>query len=186
MKKLLVALLVGAMAFAMAACGNEAPADDAQPPVSTEAEAPADEPADETPAGPAVYTWEEPAMGGAFTVTWTLTLNEDGTFTLLEANPVMGDTTYTGTEWTQEGDVVTTGALSGGTPMAEFFNDDLSCEWTVNADGTMVAVNFDPNATPVIDGEGAPEGELPSLDGEMDGELPPLDGEMDGELPPLE
>lgn len=179
MKKLLVALLVGVMALGLVACGNE-PAGDVQSSAGTEVEADADADADageEDAAGPATYTWEEQAMGGAFVVTWTLTLNEDGTFTLLEANPVMGDTTYTGTEWSQEGDVVTTGALSGGTPMAEFFNDDLSCEWTVNADGTMVAVNYDPDATPEIDGEGA---------GAPDGDLPPLDGEMDGELPPLE
>ena len=182
MKKLLVALLVGAMALGMAACGTstDAPADDAQAAVSAEAETPAD---DAEAAGPATYTWEEEAMGGAFTVTWTLTLNADGTFTLLEANPVMGDTTYTGTEWTQEGDVVTTGPLSGGEPLADFFNDDYSCEWTVNDDGTFVAVNYDPNAEVVIDGE---DGELPALDGEADGELPPLDGEVDGELPPLD
>lgn len=181
MKKLLVALLVGAMTLGMAACGTtEAPAD--TPAVSAEAETPDADTEAEAPAGPVVYTWAEEAMGGAFTVTWTLTLNEDGTFTLLEANPVMGDTTYTGTEWTQEGDVVKTGPLSGGEPLADFFNDDYSCEWTVNADGTMVAVNYDPDATPVIDGEGAGAG----MDGEMDGELPPLDGEMDGELPPLE
>lgn len=183
MKKLLVALLVGVMALGLVACGNEPAADtgvsagveeDANAGADVDADADADA---DAAAGPATYTWEEQAMGGAFVVTWTLTLNEDGTFTLLEANPVMGDTTYTGTEWTQEGDVVTTGPLSGGTPMAEFFNDDLSCEWTVNADGTMVAVNFDPDATPVIDGEGAPEGELPPLDGEglPEGELPPLD-----------
>lgn len=169
MKKLLVALLVGVMALGLVACGNEPAAD---PGVSAGVEEDANAGADaDAAAGPATYTWEEQALGGAFVVTWTLTLNEDGTFTLVEANPVMGDTTYTGTEWSQEGDVVTTGPLSGGTPMAEFFNEDLSCEWTVNADGTMVAVNYDPDATPVIDGEG----ELPALDGEVDGELPPLE-----------
>lgn len=160
MKKLLVALLVGVMALGLVACGNEPAADPGvSAGVEEDANAGADADADAA-AGPATYTWEEQALGGAFVVTWTLTLNEDGTFTLVEANPVMGDTTYTGTEWSQEGDVVTTGPLSGGTPMAEFFNEDLSCEWTVNADGTMVAVNYDPDATPVIDGEG----ELPPLE----------------------
>lgn len=170
MKKLLVALLVGVMALGLVACGNEAPADTQQ---SAGTEVSADAEADtEEPAGDQVYTFAEEALGGAFTVNWTLTLKADGTYTLLEENPVMGETTYTGTEWSQEGDVVTTGPLEGGTPQAVFFNEDLSCDWTVNDDGTMVAVNYDPDAEVVIEGE---EGELPPLDGEADGELPPLE-----------
>lgn len=36
------------------------------------------------------YTFEEQAMGGAFTVPWKLELKEDGTYVITEENPMQG------------------------------------------------------------------------------------------------
>ena len=56
-------------------------------------------------------------MGGAFTVEWELELLEDGTYTIIEHNPFMGDLSYEG-EYTVDTDgVVTTLPFEGEPPM---------------------------------------------------------------------
>lgn len=97
--------------------------------------------------GPGEYTFTESAAGGALQVPWTITLNEDGTYALVEASPVMGDITYAGDTYTIEGDKLTTGPITNGKePIASFFAEDLSCEWTFGEDGTVTPVNYDPDA----------------------------------------
>jgi acetyl esterase/lipase len=87
------------------------------------------------------YTYAEPAMGGKFTVDWTLELKEDGSYALTENGP-MGANTYEGT-YTYDGQIVTTGPFEG-TVEADFFEADNSCQWTL--DGT--------NCEPVSAGDG--------------------------------
>lgn len=97
--------------------------------------------------GPGEYTFTESAAGGALTVPWTITLAEDGTYTLIESSPIMGDITYAGDTYTIEGSSLKTGPITNGKePIASFFAEDLSCEWTFGEDGTITPVNYDPNA----------------------------------------
>lgn len=97
--------------------------------------------------GPGEYTFTESAAGGALQVPWKIVLNEDGTYELIESSPIMGDITYAGDTYTIEGDKLTTGPITNGKePIASFFAEDLSCEWTFGEDGTVTPVNYDPNA----------------------------------------
>lgn len=121
----------------------------------------------ELPSVAGSYSFTESVMGGAFTVDWTLVLNEDGTFTLSESNAMLGTTTYTGSTYTAEGLTLTTGPLSGGKPQAAFFQDDLSCVWTLDPmNKTVTPVNYDAG------GGGAPIPGLPGLGGESDADFP--------------
>ena len=127
-------------------------------------------PVDSLPGIAGTYSFTESAMGGAFTVDWTLVLNEDGTFALTESNAMLGDTTYTGETYTAEGLTLTTGPLSGGQPQAAFFNNDLSCVWTLDPIGkTVTPVNYDAGPG------GAPDPGMPALPG--------LGGESDADFP---
>jgi hypothetical protein len=84
------------------------------------------------------YTYEETTPFD-FVVMWTLTLKDDGSYTLLEGNSQMGDTEYTGDSWTDNGNgSVGLSPLKGGKPMAEFFGSDLTSVWIINGDGTTV------------------------------------------------
>lgn len=145
MKKLIC--ILAAMAL-LAGC---APAD--APQTQSPETAPAVEPAEETPAeeaqepaeetqAPSVagtYTYEEHLELGGQTIdsTWTLTLQENGTYTL--DTQIMGEPrTFTGT-YTQGGEPgrVTTGTPAEGAPeMVVFFKQDGSCDWILNTDGT--------------------------------------------------
>lgn len=112
------------------------------------------------------YTFDEVAMGGAFTVPWVLELREDGTYQILEKNPFMGDQTYEGTYAVENG-VVITGAFEGNPPQAAFFAADKTCRWTLNDDGTCVPVDYDASAAPNLGGQ--PEGDVP---GQLPGGAP--------------
>ncbi len=112
-KRIPALLLAFCLLLSLAACGSEA----AQPSAET-----TPEPAPSAPALPAgSYSLSEAAMGGAFTVEWELELREDGTYTIIEHNPFMGDLSCEG-EYTVDADgVVTTLPFEGEPPMAEFF-----------------------------------------------------------------
>lgn len=97
------------------------------------------------------YTFDEAAMGGAFTVPWVLELREDGTYKITEKNPFMGDQVYEG-EYTQEDGVIVTGAFEGNPPQASFFAADKTCRWVLNDDGTCVPVDYSADAAPQLDG----------------------------------
>lgn len=86
-----------------------------------------------------IYTYEEHLELGGQTLdsTWTLTLQEDGTYTL--DTQIMGQPkTFTGTYTLgEEPGRVTTGTPAEGVPeMVVFFKEDGSCDWTLNTDGT--------------------------------------------------
>ena len=64
------------------------------------------------PIEPGEYVYEETTPFG-FVVTWTVTLNEDGTYEIFSANPDQGDSTFTGDSWTDNGDgTFTTGPMT--------------------------------------------------------------------------
>lgn len=93
------------------------------------------------------YTFVESVMGGAFQVTWTLELRDDGTYCLTEENPMAGAIAHEGT-YTVENDIVITGPFEGEAPKAQFFESDKSCFWRLEGE-TCVPVNYS---------EGTPEG----------------------------
>lgn len=121
-KKYISLMLVLTMLLSLAACGTAEPAPTA---------APTTEPTPSLPAGS--YSFSESAMGGAFTVEWELELREDGTYTIVEHNPFMGDLTYEG-EYEWDGETVTTLPFEGEPPLAEFFEADKSCLWTLDGE----------------------------------------------------
>ena len=125
-KRIPALLLAFCLLLSLAACGSEAAQPSAEP---TPEPTP---PAPDLPAGS--YSFSEAAMGGAFTVEWELELREDGTYTIIEHNPFMGDLSYEG-EYTVDADgVVTTLPFEGEPPMAEFFEADKSCKWTLDGE----------------------------------------------------
>lgn len=131
--------------------------------------------ADESVAG--TYTFEESAMGGQFTVPWTLELREDDTYTLTEDNAFMGQQVYEGT-YTCEDGVITTGPFENDPPQAAFFESDKSCKWTLDGD-TCTPVNYNEDSSAPENGQGddgKPDGDLPGgslLGGGLpDGSLP--------------
>lgn len=132
------------------------------------------------------YSFDEQAMGGAFNVPWTLILNEDGTYQIIEDNPFMGQNTYEGT-YTVEDGIVITGAFEGNPPQADFFAADKTCKWTLNDDGTCVPVDYDPNAAPNMGGTLPQGGGMPQGDGFPGGGIPqgglPEGGLPEGGLP---
>lgn len=124
--------------------------------------------------GPGEYTFTESAAGGALQVPWTITLNEDGTYALVEGSPIMGDITYAGDTYTIEGDKLTTGPITNGKqPIAAFFAEDLSCKWIFGEDGAVTPVNYDPNApvdtSKFMNGAGEDEGASASGATEVEG-----------------
>lgn len=101
------------------------------------------------------YTFEEHLELGGQTIdsTWTLTLQEDGTYTL--DTQIMGEPkTFTGTYTQSEEGLVTTGTPAEGAPeMVVFFKEDGSCDWTLNPDGTCAPAGVpggmaDPGSAP--------------------------------------
>lgn len=121
-RKYISLLLALALVLGLAACGT------AEPNTTPE---PTPEPEPTLPAGS--YSFSESAMGGAFTVEWELELREDGTYTIVEHNPFMGDLTYEG-EYEWDGETVTTLPFEGEPPLAEFFEADKSCLWTLDGE----------------------------------------------------
>ncbi len=117
-RKYISLLLALALVLSLAACG-------------TAEQEPTPEPTPSLPAGS--YSFSESAMGGAFTVEWELELREDGTYTITEHNPFMGDLTYEG-EYVWDGETITTLPFEGEPPLAEFFEADKSCLWTLDGE----------------------------------------------------
>lgn len=141
MKKRFVSfLLAGILLLGLAACGEQGVTNNPVPTTENPSSTP-----ENNVAG--VYTFEEAAMGGQFTVPWTLELREDGTYTITEENPFMGTNTYEGT-YMVEGDVVITGPFEGEPPVATFFDADKSCKWRLDG-ANCIPVDYDPDAAPV-------------------------------------
>lgn len=132
MKKLIALILAAVMLFALAACGAQQTA-------------PAAESAAESAAADGeVYTYEQDM--GTYTVTWTLTLNSDGSLTLDELNGRLNITTnHSGDSWSKRDDGrITTGPWSDDATVPEF----------AAADGTIIWELSGSSATPWVDTSG--------------------------------
>ena len=149
MKKLLALALSLIMVFGLlAGCSNgsdtqessSAPSSSSVEPSSSEPEpAPEPEPEPEEPSEPAgavnsayvgEYTYEKDMGDG--TIPWTLTLNEDGSFEVVEKNEMMGTSTWTGESWVDNGDgTVTTPDCAGPDNKLSSFWEGSSITWTL-------------------------------------------------------
>ncbi len=111
------------------------------------------------------YTCEEVTPYG-FTVNWTVTLHEDGAYEVLEENPAMGDSTYTGDEWTDNGDgTFTTGPMNeDARPMAGWFDADGTGHWGNLGDGTVIGIEDGSSSASAASSEAS--GEANYTDGE--------------------
>lgn len=119
-------------------------------------------PAGEAPAGkaPAVteITMGEPVdaaaiIGKEFTfvedvpqfnmkVPFKLVLNADGSYTITEENPNMGQKVYKGSTYTYDGTYILTGPIEeGGKPIAGWFEADGSCYWKLEGE-TLTPVKY--------------------------------------------
>lgn len=133
--------------------------------------------ADQTPAeaseepAPAYDLVAEPIVAGEykceeltpfdFYVYWTITLNDDGSYSIFEENSAMGNSTYTGTEWTDNGDgTLTTGAMDGDVrPMAGWFDADGVGTWGNLGGGMLVGLEGESDASAEPSGEAVTGGE---------------------------
>ena len=107
----------------------------------------------EGPVEAGVYTCDEVTPFG-FTVYWTVTLNEDGTYEIYEGNDQIGDKTYTGESWTDNGDgTFTTGPMNEDyRPLAGWFDADGTGHWGNVGDGVVVGMT-DGSAAGAASGE---------------------------------
>lgn len=96
-----------------------------------------------------------------FYVYWTITLNDDGSYSLYEENSAMGNSTYTGTAWTDNGDgTLTTGAMDGDArPMAGWFDADGVGSWGNLGGGMLVGLEGESTASAEPSGEASTGGE---------------------------
>lgn len=119
----------------------------------------------EGPIGAGTYTCDELTPFG-FTVYWTVTLSGDGTYEILEENSAMGDSTYTGAEWTDNGDgTFTTGPMDGSArPMAGWFDADGTGHWGHLGGGVVVGLEDGSSSAGLASGEAS--GEAIYTDGE--------------------
>lgn len=67
------------------------------------------------------YSYNETNDFG-LSIAWTLTLNEDGTYVLTEANEFVGEMSYNGTGYTIDGDTVVCSSMVEGPAMFEWAN----------------------------------------------------------------
>ena len=82
------------------------------------------------------YVWEFSVPGFDFTLTYTITLAADGTYSMFVAGSPAGDQTLTGT-YTSDGFRLLLGEYTCDTPveMPGFFNEDLSSWWFITEPG---------------------------------------------------
>ena len=143
---------------------EEEPAEEpAEEPEEEPAEEPVEEPEEEPAGEPSGEPTEEPAEApeapelsgvivpaGEYTYTentpfgaypWVLTLNEDGTYSVMQDNPDMGSPTWTGDQWVDNGDGTFTvqDCVGDGPQIASFWKNN-SITFTLEADGSITPV----------------------------------------------
>ena len=85
------------------------------------------------------YNFVESTEFGDYT--WVVILNEDGSFEIVQKNPDMGNPTWTGEKWVDNGDgTFTTPDCQGDSPQLASFWKDNAITFTVNDDGTVTPV----------------------------------------------
>ncbi|MGN1002319.1 MAG: alpha/beta fold hydrolase [Oscillospiraceae bacterium] len=142
MKKTFAIFLAALMLLGcLAGCGDKTPASGSDIPASG-SDVSTPEPAPEA-AGVGSYTFIENALGGAFEVPFTVELKEDGSFTVTEDNPMMGQQVYTGSSYQWHDSYFVTGPFDGDErPMASWFEADGSCTWIINGEGQVTPMNY--------------------------------------------
>ncbi len=111
-------------------------------PIGVEGVELAEEPAEAVPAGsviklPEVYTYLESGLA-PFDTLWTLTLNEDGSYTLVEENERAGRVEYPGDSYTKDGTTVICGPMGDSRPGLFSWSDPEGFSVTIEG------VNFIP------------------------------------------
>lgn len=95
------------------------------------------------PVAAGVYTFSETIPTGE-EIVWTVTLNEDGSFVISQANEGMGNPTWTGKAWVDNGNgTFTTPDCEGSGPQIADFWDNNGITWTDNGDGTVTPVGYE-------------------------------------------
>jgi ABC-type sugar transport system substrate-binding protein len=75
-------------------------------------------------------------------IPFILVLNADGSYTITEENPDMGQKVYQGSTFTYDGTYILTGPIEeGGKPIAGWFEADGSCSWKLEGE-TLTPVNY--------------------------------------------
>ncbi len=85
-----------------------------------------------------MYAYSETNAFG-MAIDWTLLLNDDGTYVLSEVNDIVGQMSYDGTAYTQDGDTVVCEAMVSG-PAVFDWADPAGFTVTLNGDGTFTPV----------------------------------------------
>ena len=141
MKKFISILLAFILsASLLAACGGET-VEETPAPAATEADI------EETTAkGVGEYQFSESCIEGInkYEIGYTVTLREDGGFTITAANTLTGETlTYEGESYEWKETYFTTGAAEGEN-LPAWFNPDGSCLWVVSGANAVVPMNYMP------------------------------------------
>jgi len=89
-----------------------------------------------TPEG--LYTYSETNPFG-MAIDWSLLLNDDGTYVLSEVNDIVGQMSYEGTEYTQDGSTAVCGAMVSGPAVYDWANP-AGFTVTLNEDGSFAPV----------------------------------------------
>ena len=87
------------------------------------------------------YTYEED-KGTMGIIPWVVVINEDGTATVTEHNPHMGEKHHVCSGWTENDDgSFTTGAWDNADgPKSDFFAEDGTCSWRITSPSTCEPV----------------------------------------------
>lgn len=169
MKKSISVLIVAVLVLSLcAACGGKTESEAA--PAAAEPAAPVVQADPAVPAEPAAgvagtYTFNETNVNG-LEISWTLELNTDGTYKLSEDNAFTDTMSYTGNNYTANGNVVNCGPMNESGPAFYVWADPAGFTVTLNADGT-----FTPDQ----------EGKEPTMNGELPEGLLAASGEASGE-----
>lgn len=130
MKKHFVLPVLLVLLLVLAACG------DTQESVAVETA----ETVEETVEGVGVYTFSEPILNGRAELLYTVTLSEDGGFTITQSCPLMEDAVYTGTGWAWHDSYFTTPLPENGELAASWYGDE--CLWMLLGDGAVQPMNY--------------------------------------------
>ena len=130
MKKCVTAALSLCLVFTLAACGGTKPAPDA----GTPDDAPSPSP-DSTAAIAGTYHFDYTDIYADVT-TFTVTLKNDGTFTMMTLG-AMGSQVYSGDTWTDHGDGTFTTGATGNALNVDWAGSDGSVTWIMNQDGIV-------------------------------------------------
>ena len=133
MKKLFFLLLMLTLLLC-AACGSTAPTETAP-----------EAAAEEVFTG-GVFTFEASYLNGLYPMSYTVTLAEDGSFSV-----AAGDAVYHGEEWTFAEKYFTTGPVTDDIlPTEDWFDPDGSCMWLVTGDGLCRPMNYVEGESPAF------------------------------------